>query len=305
MKRFSPDKLIGDELGKPLAALIGTLETFKPSALLAPVQQALGGLKQDLARRANPAQAFAPIERAFDGVVSRLDALNPAALVKPLSAKLHETIDAAVTALPADEIIALLDDILATVQNVSDMAKGARTALTSAQARFAGLADGEAQIRAWYAPVLAKVAAMSDVASLQPALDAVASAVGRLKAAAISATLDGALRPLQSALESLAPGIGWPDLPARTAPSGPTSYRRFRHPPRKRRCRRCSRAGARSRRRSREPFDRASNAGARHSCATATRLRWCWSTGTLVSTARTAPSRVSRTRPSPRRNCGR
>jgi len=206
VQRFSPDKLIGDELGKPLAALIGTLETFKPSALLAPVQQALGGLKQDLARRANPAQAFAPIEAAFNGVASRLDALNPAALVAPLSAKLHETIDAAVTALPADETIALLDDVLATVQNMSDMAKGARTALTSAQARFAGLADGETQIRAWYAPVLAKVAAMSDVGSLQPELDAVASAVARLKAAAITSALDGALRPLQSVLATLAAG---------------------------------------------------------------------------------------------------
>jgi hypothetical protein len=49
------------------------------------VQRALGGLKQDLAQRANPAQAFAPIEAAFNGVVSRLDALNPAALVRRLA----------------------------------------------------------------------------------------------------------------------------------------------------------------------------------------------------------------------------
>ena len=81
-------------------------------------------------------------------MVSRLDSLNPVALVAPLSTKLHETMSA-VTALPADEIVALLDDILATVQNLSDMAKGARAALASAQARFAGLADGDAQIRAW------------------------------------------------------------------------------------------------------------------------------------------------------------
>ena len=98
--------------------------TFKPSALLAPVQQALGGLKQDLARRANPGTGLPPFKRRSTAW-SRLDALNPAVLGELLSAKLHETIDAAVTALPADEIIALLDDILATVQkNVSDMAKG-------------------------------------------------------------------------------------------------------------------------------------------------------------------------------------
>ena len=193
-------------MGKPLASLIGELEKFKPSALLAPVQQALAKLKQDLARRANPAQAFAPVEAAFDGVLAKVDALNPAKLVAPLSATLHETIDAAVTALPADEIIALLDDILAAVKNVSDMVAGARTALLSMQARFGGLADGEAQIRSWYAPVLAKVGAISDVASLQPAFDAVADAVARLQSAAIAATLDAALDPLRAALDALAPG---------------------------------------------------------------------------------------------------
>ena len=67
--------------------------------------------------------------------------------------------------------------------------------------------------------------------------------------------------------------MGWQDLPARTAPSGPTSSQRFRHPPRRRHCRRCWRASARSRRRSRGPST-GSNAGARHSFATATRLRW-------------------------------
>ena len=205
VKRYSPDKLLGDELGAPLAALIRELETFKPSALLAPVEQALDGLKQDLARRANPAQAFAPIESAFDAVLARLDALNPAQLVAPLSASMSAAIDTVVTALPADEITVLLDDVLGFVKHVSDMAKAGRTALESLETRFADLVDGEAQIRAWYAPVLARVAAMDDVGALQPGFDAVAQALERLKAAAIVAALDGTCLPLRTALDGLAP----------------------------------------------------------------------------------------------------
>jgi len=207
VRRFSPDQLIGDELGKPLADLIRELEKFKPSALLAPVNDALAQLKQEIAQRADPSQVFAPLEAVFDGLLQRLDALDPAKLVQPLDTELRGAIDAAVTALPADELVAALDAILAPVQHVRDLAVSARTAIEGLQARFAGLADGEAQIRAWYQPVLDKVGAIADVASLQPAFDAVTAALERLKAAALSGRLDASAAALMHALTDFAPDV--------------------------------------------------------------------------------------------------
>jgi hypothetical protein len=53
--------------------------------------------------------------------------------------------------------------------------------------------------------VLAKLAAMDDVAALQPSFDAVAAAIGRLKAAALAGAVDAAFDPLRAALDALAP----------------------------------------------------------------------------------------------------
>jgi hypothetical protein len=205
VRRFSPDQLIGDELSKPLADLIRELEKFRPSTLLEPVNDALAQLKQEIARRADPSQAFAPLEAAFDSVLQRLDALDPSRLVQPLDAELRAAIDDAVTALPADELVAALDAILVPVQHVRDMVVAARTAIEGLQARFAGLADGESQIRAWYQPVLDKVGAIDDVSTLQPAFDAVTAMLERLKATPLSNAINASAASLMDTLTDLAP----------------------------------------------------------------------------------------------------
>ena len=203
VKKYSPDKLIGDELGKPLAALIAELEKFKPSALLAPVEQALAGLKDELKQKANPGQLLGPLETVFNELLAEFDKLNPAALVQPLDAALTQAIDEVITALPADELVQGLDQVLAAVKGVTDLAAGVRTTLQKAQALVAGLADAEQQLRAWYQPVLDRVDQFGEVASLQPAFDKVSAAVDRLRAAALAAAVDAVLGPLKSGLDAL------------------------------------------------------------------------------------------------------
>jgi hypothetical protein len=73
------------------------------------------------------------------------------------------------------------------------------------QRRFGGLANAEPQLRAWFAPLLARVEAIDDIAALQPAFGAVNAALARLRAEALAATLDAVLVPLQAALDDLDP----------------------------------------------------------------------------------------------------
>ena len=139
---------------------------------------------------------------------------------------------------------------------------------------------------------------MSDVASLQPALDAVASACRPPES---GGDLGDDLRPpLQSALESLAPGDRLAGLAREDGDLTPMSYSALPASAEKTALQAVlAREPGRALVVRRYP-SMVCDAGARHSCATATRLRWCSSTGTLVSTVQTAPSRVSPTRPSPR-----
>ena len=212
VRRFSPAELVGSELGQPVAALLRELEAFQPSHLLAPVQQALAGLKAEIAQRADPAQAFAPLEAAFAKLLVRVDALNPAALLQSLDAKLSATVNQVIDALPADEIVALLDELLLTVGHVGAMAAGARQALQSLQARFANLAEPEAALRAWFAPLRERLAAINDISAFMPDINAINAAVEKLRAQALAGTLDAVAAPLSAGLNTLDPARRVADL---------------------------------------------------------------------------------------------
>lgn len=203
--KYSPEKLIGDELGKPLAALVVEMEKFKPSTLLAPVERALAGLKDELKQKANPGALLAPLEKVFNELLAEFDKLNPAALVKPLDEALQHAIDEIVSALPADEVVEGLDQVLAAVKGVTELAGGVRGALQKTQALVGGLGDAEQQIRAWYQPVLERVDQFDEVASLQPAFERVAAAVQRLRAAELAGAVGTALGPLKGGLDALDP----------------------------------------------------------------------------------------------------
>ena len=212
VRRFSPGELVGSELGAPVAALLRELEKFQPSLLLAPVQQALAGLKADIAARANPAQAFAPLETAFNELLARVDTLNPAPLVQGLNNKLSAAVNQVVDALPADEVVAVVDDVLQSVAHASAMVAGARQALQSLQTRFGNLAEPEAALRAWFAPLRQHLAGINDISAFMPAINAINAAVERLRAQGLTNTLDAVATPLAADLATLDPARRVADL---------------------------------------------------------------------------------------------
>ncbi|MBI4876792.1 MAG: hypothetical protein HY822_19315 [Acidobacteria bacterium] len=206
VRKYSPAALVAGQLSKPYQDLLAELDKFRPSQLLAPVQKALDGLKEELKKKANPAQLLAPLEALFQQVLAAFDKLQPAELIKPLEEGISQAVAKVLDVLPVDEFLKLVDDIVAKLKSVLDVVAAVKSVLEKTGRVLTGLADPEAQLRAWLAPTLARAGQMADAAGLQPSFDKVSAAVNALKAAALRAALDGPLQPLKTAIGGLGPG---------------------------------------------------------------------------------------------------
>lgn len=204
---FSPARLIGDQLSKPFQELTGKMEQFKPSALLAPVEQALNGLKDQLKQKADPGPLLKPLEDLFNQLMAQLDKLKPEELVKPLNDLVQGAVNKLLAVLPVEAVLHTLDDILGRIKAVSDTAVAVKTTLEKVPALFDGLADAENQLRAWLQPLFDHIGQISNVATLQPSFDHAAAAVDALKAASMRSALNAALTPLQKGISDLNPAL--------------------------------------------------------------------------------------------------
>jgi hypothetical protein len=205
VKGFSPANLIGDQLSKPFQDLIGQLEQFQPGALLAPVEDALAGIKDKVRQTANPGQLLAPLETLFNELLAQFDKLKPEELVKPLDDQIRNVIDSVLSALPVDDVLHAFDAVLAPFQSAREIAGVVKNVLEKIVALVEGLADAENQIRVWLQPVFDHIDQMADVASLQPAFDQVTAAVNALKADAMQAALETAVAGLRDGIAALNP----------------------------------------------------------------------------------------------------
>jgi hypothetical protein len=205
VKAFSPANLIGDQLSKPFQDVIGNLEQFKPSSLLAPVQQALNGIKDQVRQKADPGQLLKPLEDLFNQLLAQFDKLKPEAVIKPLNDQVQAVINQVLAALHVDDVLHAFDDILAPLQNIRDTALAVKGAMEKVVALASGLADPETQIRGWLQPIFDHVDQISDIASLQPSFDKLTASVNLLKANAMRSSLSSVLTPLSSALNNLNP----------------------------------------------------------------------------------------------------
>jgi hypothetical protein len=205
VRAFEPTQLLGDTLSKPYAALLARMQDYKPSALLAPVQKEIDGLKQRLLDSADPAQALQPLIALRDELRGRLEALRPSTLVQPLEARLQALIDEIIDQLPADEISAQLGAIIDFLQDRLGIFSRLAQLLTRVRDLTTGLADARSQLDTWLGSVLDRIAALGDTSALTATLGAVADSLDATRAGALTSRLDVNAAALLTALETLDP----------------------------------------------------------------------------------------------------
>ena len=205
MEKFSPGNLIGDALSAPFKSLTDRLDAFQPLSLLDPVRTALDGFKKDLIHRLDPSPALQPLQSLYDGLLTKVDSINPVQLVKPVQDALKEAAHKFRKALPLDEIIGALTSITEKIESGLNVASEFRQALEKLAKLFNALADSEQQLRTWIQAVLNKIGAWGDVTDLSPTMAAIGAGVTAAKSAGLSAAASAAREPVRLILEALAP----------------------------------------------------------------------------------------------------
>lgn len=205
VKSLSPEKLIGDSLSKPFNDFIAELEKFTPSSLLAPVQNAIDNVKNNVRDQIDLARLLKPLEDMYNNLVSQMDRFGPEQLVDPVERQITNLIDSLLEVLPEEVIFEVLDKIISGIEFVTDIVTEVKLILQKIQSMVATLANPQEQLRSWLQPVLNLVDTMPDIASLQDLFDEVSDAVDKLTASELRTTLQGSTAPLLTALSDLEP----------------------------------------------------------------------------------------------------
>jgi hypothetical protein len=203
VRGFEPGTLVSSALSGPFDALVAQMDEFKPSALLAPVEQELDSLKTRLKQEASPGLALAPLEPLFDDLLEALDELRPAQLVAPLEEVVTGVVDGIIDALPVDETFAAVDSALAEVQNVVDIGNTIESVLERLRDTLAAFENPAQQLGDWIDSILAKVEPLADDGSLAAAMAALDTAIDGVRAPALESLLAGGLTPALATLDGL------------------------------------------------------------------------------------------------------
>ncbi|HEU0220852.1 MAG TPA: hypothetical protein VFR34_01390, partial [Paracoccaceae bacterium] len=206
IREFDPGALVGEALSGPFREATGKLESFRPSALIAPLGAELDAQKARLKAAAKPSVALAPLAEAFDALLAQIDRLEPGALIAPIEEAVEQAIRDAVEASPVDEIFAEINGVFATIQSVLDMAGAMAGTLQRLADALAALADHEAQIDAWRDAILGKLEGLPNAGSVTGAMNQMRAAANATRHADLLAQFDAAAAPLMVALGPLAPG---------------------------------------------------------------------------------------------------
>jgi hypothetical protein len=204
IQELAPEKLIGDSLSAPYQAFVGELAGFKPSSVLAPVDEALDDLKQRL-EGLSPGALLEPLDELHEELVAAFGKLDPADLIEPLSAQISALIESLVEKVPTDDLFDQVDGVLAAVQSTLASVDAARAALRSFATMLDGFGSPEQQLQQLLDPVLDKVAAIPNVGVLQPAFAQVRDAVTAVKGPQLQSAVVGPLDALVARLDALDP----------------------------------------------------------------------------------------------------
>jgi len=204
IQALAPEKLIGDSLSAPYEAFVGELAAFKPSSVLAPVNDALDDLKQRL-EELSPGSLLEPLDELHAELVAAFGKLDPADLIEPLSAQVTGLIDLLVEKLPTDALFDQVDGVLASVQSTLASVDAARAVLRTFTTMLDGFDSPEQQLQQLLDPVLDKVVAIPNVAILQPAFTQVRDAVTAVRGPQLQPAVVGPLDALVARLDTLDP----------------------------------------------------------------------------------------------------
>ncbi len=203
VRRFEPGTLVGSALSAPFDALVTQMEAFKPSALLAPVEQELASLKARLKKEASPGLALAPLEPLFDDLLAAFDQLHPGQLVAPLEEVITRVVEGIIEALPVDETFAAVDSALAEIQNVVDIGNTIETTLERLRDTLEAFENPAQQLADWIDSILAKVEPLPDDGSVAAALAALDTAIDGVRAQELESLLAAGLTPALATLDGL------------------------------------------------------------------------------------------------------
>ena len=203
IRAFDPGKLAGEVLGAPFNEAMSALEAVKPSALIAPLSNALDTEKARLKEIASPSKALAPLVQAFDALLAEIDTLSPNALLAPIEDAVEKAIEDVVKASPVDEIFAEINQVFATIEAVLQTVDQIGQTLTKAAAALASLQDPDSAIDGWRDQALARIDAVPNAAALDALLTGIASGVDAARGADLLARYDAGIAGLKSDLDSL------------------------------------------------------------------------------------------------------
>ena len=204
IQELAPEKLIGDQLSAPYQAFVGELAAFKPSGVLAPVEEALEDLKSRL-EKLSPGALLEPLDELHAELVAAFGKLDPAALIQPLSEQISVLVDGLVERLPTDALFDQVDAVLASLQSTLASVDAARALLRSFGEMIEGLSSPEQQVQQLLDPILDRVGQIPNVAVLQPAFAEVRAAVTAVRGAQLQPALLGPLDGLVARLDALNP----------------------------------------------------------------------------------------------------
>jgi len=188
VKKYSPDKYLGDQLSAPYEAFVGELEKLKPTTLMKPVSEGLNEVLDEVREVADPDIVFGPLQGPFDTLYNALDDLNPSELIQPLQDKLTEGIKIITDNLPLDATDAVFNQvksITAIIQDAVDDATSVRDAMVAINSRLAGLSTADAQLQQMGAEIVARLNSVSDFSEISAALNSVEQAINDIEAEAL------------------------------------------------------------------------------------------------------------------------
>jgi len=205
VKQFEPATLVGDRLDGPFEDLVGRLTDFKPSSLLDQVRDELESLHERVSAAVDPAQVLAPLQGPFEELLDAFDDLDPAEIVEPLQDAVGAAVSAVLEAAPLGDAASAVEDVLAKLQQASDLGGRVVAALQRGHGLLAGFEGAPGQTSAWLDAILTKVDAAGAHASLAAPLATLGAAVDGTGAAPLLARIDAAADAVLGALTALDP----------------------------------------------------------------------------------------------------
>lgn len=208
VKKYSPDKYLGDQISVPYEAFVGELEKLKPTTLMQPVSEGLSQFLDQVREAADPDKVFSLLQGPFDTLYNALDSLNPVELIQPLQDKLSEGIHTITDNLPLDAADAAFNKVKSItdiIQQAIDDAREVRDAMITINNRLAPLNTANDQLQQLGDEIVAKLNTVNDFSGISNALNSLEQTVDDIQATPLQQYLFPVMDDLITQITTLDP----------------------------------------------------------------------------------------------------